>query len=129
MFNKIREWDRIRTLRNAEPQMAYQRFMQEALEIHMALVKGNDIDFVDAVGDAVIALSNLATSKGLDIEDCIKVAFEEIDRRKGITMGGQFIRYAKLSDKDKAWCDEHQGNPKSDHYIDEPATFEKDTLL
>jgi hypothetical protein len=49
-------------------------------------------EFVDAVGDCVVVLTNLAAIKGMKIEDCINSAYEEIKNRKGTMVAGTFVK-------------------------------------
>jgi len=121
-FENIRKWARIRGI-NPEctghnPQMKYQRFLQEAVEIHEAMVLDDKDEQKDAVGDTIVTLINLAEDLGFLAEDGLQDAFKVIERRKGITKDGQFIRYNKLSDEDKEWCDEHQGNPGGQYFFE-----------
>ena len=121
IFEKIRDWSDIRGMQNGDPQMQYQRLLQEVVEIHDALVKNDRIELIDAIGDVVIALTNFAKTVNLKTEGCIDKAFNVIEKRKGITTPkGDFVRYGKLGSYEKNWCDEHQGNPGCEYFIDTP---------
>ena len=111
IFAKVRNWGKIRGIDKVEPQVQYQRFLQEATEIHKAMVEHDDYEFTDAIGDTIVTLINLANTKGYKAEDCLEQAFNVIEFRKGLTSdNGDFIRYAKLNDEDKCICDIQQGN-------------------
>ena len=121
MFNKVRQWGKIRSLGSVKPEVQYQKVLEEIVEIHDALVTDNRAELIDAIGDSVISLTNFAKTLDLNIEDCTKVAFDVIEKRKGFTTkNGQFIRYGKLDTYDKKLCDVRQGNPGNEYYIDEP---------
>ena len=109
-FDYVRNWGKIRGIDGADPQIQFQRFMQEGLEIHKALIENDEDEFQDAIGDTIVTLINLAKTKGYTAEDCLKGAFDIIELRKGINKNGSFVRYAKLTDDEKAICDLKQGN-------------------
>ena len=46
----------------------------------------------DAIGDMVVVLTNLAVLENMDIEDCIKSAYNVISKRKGKMVNGTFIK-------------------------------------
>lgn len=115
-FDDVRNWAKIRGLKQADPQMQYQRFLQEATEIHKAMVLNDDKEIKDAIGDTIVTLINLAQSMGMNAEECLEVAFKEIECRKGLTRNGEFIRYKKLTGAERNICDELQGN-RGNHYF------------
>lgn len=56
----------------------------------------------------------------LDIDECVKSAFDVIRLRKGLlTDSGSFIRYGKLSQEEKNICDEKQGNPNEEYFLED----------
>lgn len=138
-FEDVRQWKKIRgiggdenTPMHTRVQSQFQRVMQEVIEIHEALVLEDEEEFMDAVGDTIVTLINIADIKGYSAEDCLAKAFGVIKLRKGITQpAGDFVRYAKLSQEDKDWCDEHQGNPGDQYFgsnqlsVLTPADFKK----
>lgn len=127
IFDRVRNWASIRGINSVEPDTQYQRFLQEAVEIHDAMIK-NDIEaFDDAIGDTIVTLINLASTKGLKAEVSLEHAFNVIEYRKGITTEkGDFIRYAKLSDAQKLECDLRQGNPGSEYFDEDRYITEED---
>ena len=117
IWEKVRNWGRLRGIDKVDSDTQYQRFLQEAVEIHDAMIKDDHDEFQDAIGDTIVTLINLAITKGYNAEDCLQGAFEVIEKRKGITTDkGDFIRYAKLTDEDKVWCDISQGEPDSQYF-------------
>jgi len=115
-FEEVRNWGKMRGISNADPQVQYQRVMQEIVEIHEALVENDEEEFIDAIGDSIVTLINLAKTKGYLAEDCLQHAFDIIKFRKGINKNGSFVRYGKLSEAEKQWCDTHQGNIGSEYF-------------
>jgi len=126
-FEDVRQWKKIRGIGGAEDapmkdrlQSQYQRVMQECIEIHEAIVLEDDEEFMDAIGDTIVTLINLADIKGVKAEDCLAQAFGVIDLRKGLTRPtGDFVRYAKLSFSDQEICDNKQGNTASEYFLEE----------
>ena len=46
----------------------------------------------DSIGDCVVVLTILATQNGLQIEDCIAQAYDEIKDRRGVMKDGVFVK-------------------------------------
>ena len=46
----------------------------------------------DSIGDCVVVLTILAAQNGLQIEDCIAQAYDEIKERKGVMKDGVFVK-------------------------------------
>ena len=103
----------------ADFQTAFQRTLQEIVEIHEAFIDDDMEEVSDAIGDSLVTLINLAKTVNMNSEDCLQGAFGVIELRKGLTKKGSFVRYGKLSDEDKLICDEKQGNPGNEYYIRE----------
>ena len=118
-FDEVRNWGKMRGIEGADPQVQFQRFMQEGLEIHEALIENDEYEFQDAIGDAIVTLIMLAGTKGYKAEDCLDQAFGVIKYRKGLNKNGSFVRYGKLSDEEKLICDKKQGNPGNEYFTPE----------
>lgn len=92
-FSLIREWamDRgIYTEGNSHTQ--YVKLMEEAGELAKALLKKDDLEIIDAIGDMVVVLTNLAAIEGLQIEGCIDTAYNVIKKRTGKMINGTFVK-------------------------------------
>mgnify|MGYP000887355559 CR=1 FL=1 len=46
----------------------------------------------DSIGDCVVVLTILSAQNGLQIEDCIAQAYDEIKERKGVMKDGVFVK-------------------------------------
>ena len=57
--------------------------MEEAGELAQALLKKDDLEIIDAIGDMVVVLTNLASSRRYAIEDCIRSAYRCNKYRQG----------------------------------------------
>jgi NTP pyrophosphatase (non-canonical NTP hydrolase) len=92
-FDNIREWARARGLyKKGDTKTQYLKLMEEAGELGRAILKKDQDEFVDAIGDMVVVLTNLAHLGGTTIEDCIDSAYEVISRRTGKMENGTFVK-------------------------------------
>ena len=92
-FNLIRDWAQERGLYdkgNAHTQ--YVKLQEEAGELAKALLDSNHDEVIDAIGDMIVVLTNLAHMEGLKIENCIDSAYNEIKNRKGEMINGTFVK-------------------------------------
>jgi uncharacterized protein YabN with tetrapyrrole methylase and pyrophosphatase domain len=120
IWERVRNWGKLRGIDGVDSQTQYQRFLQEAVEIHDAMIKHDKKEIVDAIGDTIVTLINLANTYNLKAEDCLDAAFSVIEYRKGLTTDkGDFIRYAKLTDEQKFVCDIQQGERGSEYFSKE----------
>jgi len=94
-FNCIRAWANERGLYDrGDPKTQYIQLMEETGEIGRAILKKDKHEFVDAIGDMVVVLTNLAHLGGTTIEECIDAAYNEIKTRTGIMSNGTFVKDA-----------------------------------
>ncbi len=120
IWSRVRQWATVRGIDGVDSDTQYQRFLQEAVEIHDAMIKNDKDEFKDAIGDTIVTLINLANTRGYKAEDCLEDAFKVIEKRKGLTTNkGDFIRYAKLDLRHKDICDANQGNKGSDYFTED----------
>ena len=90
---EILEWAEPKGLLN--PQLAPQQFMklsEEVGELANAILKGNKIEQIDALGDIRVVITILAEQLGFDIDECEEIAYQEIKNRTGKTINGTFIK-------------------------------------
>ena len=93
LFNNIRNWAEERGLyENGDTKTQLIKLYEESGELSQALLKNNKEDIIDAIGDSVIVLTNLAHLVGTDIETCIKSAYDEISNRTGRMINGTFVK-------------------------------------
>ena len=93
MFDSIREWAKQRGIYDkgdAKTQLI--KLYEETGELAKAILENNKEDIVDAIGDSVIVLTNLANMVDVDIETCISSAYNEISNRTGRMKNGTFIK-------------------------------------
>jgi len=92
-FELIRKWAKDRGIYDkGNSHTQYVKLQEEAGELAKALLEENMLEIVDAIGDIVVVLTNLAELNGVYIEDCIDVAYKEIAKRKGKMINGTFVK-------------------------------------
>ena len=93
MFNRIRTWAETRGLYDkGDPMVQYVKLQEEAGELAKALLKDDQPEVIDAIGDMVVVLTNLAHQRGVYIETCIQSAYEVINQRTGKMINGTFVK-------------------------------------
>jgi len=98
-FQLIREWAKERGLYdkgNATTQ--YVKLQEEAGELAKALLKNDQPEVIDAIGDMVVVLTNLAYMRGVHIESCIGSAYDVISKRTGKMVNGTFVKDIEVVD-------------------------------
>ena len=92
-FQLIRNWAKSRGLyAKGDTKTQYCKLMEEAGELGRAILKDDQPEFVDAIGDMVVVLTNLAHLGNTSIEACIDAAYAEIKTRKGKMENGTFVK-------------------------------------
>ena len=92
-FDLIRFWAKDRGIYDkGDSNTQYIKLMEEAGELAKALLKNDKAEIVDAIGDMVVVLTNLAALEGLNIENCIDTAYNVIAQRKGKMINGTFVK-------------------------------------
>jgi NTP pyrophosphatase (non-canonical NTP hydrolase) len=90
-FDLIRIWAEERGLYNqGDPKTQTLKLMEEAGEICRAVLKKDEPEIIDGIGDCVVVLTNLAHLCDTSIENCIEAAYNEIKDRKGKMDNGTF---------------------------------------
>jgi NTP pyrophosphatase (non-canonical NTP hydrolase) len=93
VFEDIREWARDRGIYDSgDVKTQLIKLYEETGELAQAVLKKNNDDIIDAIGDSVVVLTNLATLAGYDIEHCINTAYGEIRGRTGSMVNGTFVK-------------------------------------
>ena len=92
-FDLIREWAEQRGIyESGDSKTQYVKLMEEAGEVGRAILKDDDAEIKDGIGDMVVVLTNLAELNGLTIEECIESAYNVISKRKGKMINGTFVK-------------------------------------
>ena len=92
-FQKIRDWAGERGLyTKGDTKTQFCKLMEEAGELGRAVLKNDNEEFVDAIGDMVVVLTNMAHLGGTTIEECIDAAYKVISKRTGKMVNGTFVK-------------------------------------
>ena len=94
-FDLIREWAEQRGLyQKGNSHTQYVKLQEEAGELAKALLKNDRPEIIDAIGDMVVVLTNLAHLEGFSIEEAIDSAYSVISKRTGKMINGTFVKDA-----------------------------------
>jgi len=92
-FQLIRDWAGERGLyTKGDTKTQFCKLMEEAGELGRAVLKNDQEEFVDAIGDMVVVLTNMAHLGGTTIEECIDAAYKVIAKRTGKMVNGTFVK-------------------------------------
>jgi len=92
-FDLIREWADERGLyENGDTKTQALKLVEEVGETCRAILKEDDDEIIDGIGDCVVVLVNLAELHGVSIEYCIDAAYQEIKGRKGKMANGTYVK-------------------------------------
>ena len=95
-FQKIRDWAGERGLyTKGDTKTQFCKLMEEAGELGRAVLKNDNAEFIDAIGDMVVVLTNMAHLGGTTIEECIDTAYKVISKRTGKMVNGTFVKDEK----------------------------------
>ena len=95
VFDSIRDWaDKRGIYDSGDTKTQFVKLMEEIGELGQAILKDDEAEFIDAIGDSVVVLTNLAKLGGHDIERCIESAYNEISARSGSMVNGTFVKDA-----------------------------------
>ena len=93
VFDNIRTWAKVRGLyEKGDQNTQYVKLQEEAGELAKALLKNDQPEVIDAIGDIVLVLTNLAHIRGTKIETCIEEAYNVISKRTGKMINGTFVK-------------------------------------
>ena len=93
VYDLIRAWAKEKGIYDkGDSRTQYVKLMEEAGELAKALLKNDRPEIIDAIGDMVVVLTNLAKLENLLIEDCVVSAYDVIKSRKGKMIGGTFVK-------------------------------------
>ncbi len=93
IYDLIRTWATEKGIyKTGDSRTQYVKLMEEAGELAQALLKNDETEVIDAIGDMVVVLTNLAKLRGHNIEDCIASAYSVIKDRQGKMINGTFVK-------------------------------------
>ena len=92
-FAQIRSWAKERGIyEKGDPKTQYLKLQEEAGEVARAILKGDEEEVIDGLGDTLVVLINLAKLCGYNLEDCLDSAYQVISKRTGKMENGTFVK-------------------------------------
>tara|TARA_Y100000385_G_scaffold31128_1_gene29368 strand:- start:1252 stop:2019 length:768 start_codon:yes stop_codon:yes gene_type:complete len=96
-FDLIRSWAKDKGIyKSGDARTQFVKLMEEAGELAQAILKNDEPEVIDAIGDMVVVLTNLAELRGYSIEKCIDSAYDVIKSRQGKMVNGTFVKKESL---------------------------------
>jgi NTP pyrophosphatase (non-canonical NTP hydrolase) len=93
VYDLIRQWaDERGIYRSGDTKTQFAKLQEEAGELARAILKNDRAEFIDAIGDMMVVLTNLAALEGLKVEDCVVSAYDVIKSRQGEMVNGTFVK-------------------------------------
>jgi NTP pyrophosphatase (non-canonical NTP hydrolase) len=93
VYDLIRSWAKDKGIYlKGDSKTQYLKLMEEAGELAEALLKNDRPEIIDAIGDMVVVLTNLAALEKLKLEDCVTSAYDVIKSRQGEMVNGTFVK-------------------------------------
>ena len=93
---KIIEWAKARELDKADCKAQMLKMVEELGELAEGIAKDRPDQIKDSIGDVFVVLTILAEQLGLDLTDCVGLAYNEIKDRKGKMVNGVFVKEQDL---------------------------------
>ena len=93
IFDLIRQWAKEKgILDKGDPKTQLIKLYEETGELSQSLLNNDKEGIIDAIGDMIVVLTNLAALENLNVEDCIDSAYKVIAQRKGKMINGTFVK-------------------------------------
>ena len=93
VYDNIRAWAKDKGIYDkGDSKTQYIKLQEEAGELAQAILKDDQPEVIDAIGDMVVVLTNLAHLRNVSIEHCIESAYNVINKRKGSMVNGTFVK-------------------------------------
>lgn len=86
----IKEWSKDRNIHEGDPDKQFLKVVEEVGELAGALARKKGLDVRDAIGDIFVTLVIICQRLDYELIDCIGMAYNEIENRKGKTVDGVF---------------------------------------
>ena len=93
MFELIRQWANDRGIYDkGDTKTQLIKLQEEMGELAKATLEKDQAEVIDAIGDMVVVLTNLAHLNNVHIETCIAEAYNVISKRTGKMVNGTFVK-------------------------------------
>jgi len=74
------------------PEAQAWKTLEEAQEILDGIITENKEEIIDGIGDTLVTLIIQAEMQGVELLDCLEIAYNVIAKRKGKMIDGQFVK-------------------------------------
>lgn len=92
-FERVRKWAFERALyQKGDAKTQFVKLIEEVGETGRAILKDDQPEIKDGLGDAFVVLVNLAHLCGYTLEECIEDALQVIEKRTGKMINGSFVK-------------------------------------
>ena len=88
----VEQWFIDRGLDKRDGSGQLEKLQEEVDELKQAYIEVNRDEEIDAVGDILVVLIGYCLQRGLDIEECLSVAYNVIKNRTGQVVNGVFVK-------------------------------------
>lgn len=92
LIEKVNQWFVDRNLEKGDGLGQLQKLHEEVYELAEARITNDFSAEVDAVGDITVVLIGYCLQRGLDFEQCLESAYNEIKVRTGKVVNGVFVK-------------------------------------
>jgi NTP pyrophosphatase (non-canonical NTP hydrolase) len=91
LIQQVIQWHKDRNLiEGSDDKSQVMKLLQELGELSDSVCKGEDV--MDDIGDMLVVMINICERNGVEIEDCLGVAYDDIKDRKGKMVDGVFVK-------------------------------------
>lgn len=88
----VEQWFVDRGLDKRDGSGQLEKLQEEVDELKQAYIEVNREEEIDAVGNILVVLIGYCLQRGLDIEECLSVAYNVIKNRTGKVVNGVFVK-------------------------------------
>lgn len=92
LIKKVNQWFFDRDLDKGDGLGQLQKLHEEVYELAEARIVNDFSAEVDAIGDITVVLIGYCLQRGLDFEQCLESAYNEIKGRTGKVVNGVFVK-------------------------------------
>ena len=97
LITKVNEWAISHGLDKGNPKIEWMKVTEEVGEIRDVFLKPHDFanpewSLKDAIGDSIVTLIVLSLQLGYDVEECLTIAYNDIENRKGVMIDDNFVK-------------------------------------
>ena len=100
LIQKIQQWSINRGLDQQSPDKQLHKLVEELGELSGGYSRKNTDVVADSLGDMFVVMTIFCQQLNLDIQDCVEMAVNEIEGRKGQMVDGVFVKDSDLAPYD-----------------------------